>query len=145
VQSAWRKRFNSLRYALYTTRFFLMWTRRNLLKRWLWVSLIGSILNSSCLWKFVSTSWAKTKKLLSKGFPKDQIINMNPADIDNRNLEIDPLNQFGTMGLTDVTVDLKTYRLKLTGEVGRSEGVKSTFDFFNQIFLPLIISNSSFN
>jgi len=43
---------------------------------------------------------------------------MNPAEIDNRNLEVDPLNQFGTMGPTDVAIDLKTYRLKLTGKVG---------------------------
>jgi DMSO/TMAO reductase YedYZ molybdopterin-dependent catalytic subunit len=80
-------------------------------------SILGSILNSSFLWKFVSTSWAKAKKLLSKGFPKEQIINMNPADIDNRNLEVDPLPQFGTMGPTDIAIDLKTYRLKLTGKV----------------------------
>jgi len=45
---------------------------------------------------------------------------MNPAEIDNRNLEVDPLTQFGTMGPTDVAVDLKTYRLKVTGAVGRS-------------------------
>ncbi|MBN2244863.1 MAG: molybdopterin-dependent oxidoreductase [Candidatus Aminicenantes bacterium] len=44
---------------------------------------------------------------------------MNPAEIDSRNLEIDPLNQFGTMGPTDVVIDLKTYRLKVTGKVGR--------------------------
>ncbi len=45
---------------------------------------------------------------------------MNPAEIDNRNLEVDPLARFGTMGPTDVAVDLKTYRLKVTGAVGRS-------------------------
>ena len=33
--------------------------------------------------------------------------------------EIDPLDQFGTMGPTDIAIDLKTYRLKLTGKVGR--------------------------
>ena len=44
---------------------------------------------------------------------------MNPAEIDSRNLEIDPLDQFGTMGPTDVAVDLKTYRLKVKGKVGR--------------------------
>ena len=42
---------------------------------------------------------------------------MNPIDIDTRNLEIDPLDQFGTMGPTDVAIDLKTYRLKVTGKV----------------------------
>jgi sulfoxide reductase catalytic subunit YedY len=44
---------------------------------------------------------------------------MNPADIDNRNLEIDPLDQFGTMGPTDVAIRLETYRLKVNGKVGR--------------------------
>ena len=44
---------------------------------------------------------------------------MNPEEIDNRNLEVDPLNQFGTMGPTDVAVDLKSYRLKVTGKVER--------------------------
>ncbi len=42
---------------------------------------------------------------------------MNPAEIDNRNLEIDPLHQFGTMGPTDVAIELKAYRLKVTGKV----------------------------
>ena len=44
---------------------------------------------------------------------------MNPAEIDNRSLDIDPLDQFGTMGPTDISVDLAAYRLKVTGEVGR--------------------------
>ena len=42
---------------------------------------------------------------------------MNPAEIDNRNLEIDPLGKFGTMGPTDVDIDLKSYRLRITGAV----------------------------
>jgi len=44
---------------------------------------------------------------------------MNPAEADNRNLDIDPLDQFGTMGPTDVSVDLAAYRFKVTGEVSR--------------------------
>ena len=59
------------------------------------------------------------KQLLPKGFPKSQLLSMNPEEIDNRNLEIDPLNQFGTMGPTDIVIDLKAYRLKVTGKVGR--------------------------
>jgi len=43
---------------------------------------------------------------------------MNPAEVDNRNLEIDPLDQFGTMGPTDIALDVKSYRLKVTGKVG---------------------------
>lgn len=93
-----------------------MWTRRGFLRESIGVFLIISAINSF-LWKFVSTSWAMVKRVLPKGFPKNQMINMNPAEIDNRNLEIDPLDQFGTMGPTDVAVDIKTYRLKISGKV----------------------------
>jgi sulfoxide reductase catalytic subunit YedY len=88
-----------------------MWTRRKILKIGLGIFLVG--------WNFLSTSWAKTKQLLPKGFSKNQLKDMNPAEIDSRNLEIDPLDQFGTMGPTDVALDLKSYRLKVKGKVGR--------------------------
>ncbi len=87
------------------------WTRRVFLKFGLGSFLLG--------WGFVAKVWAKAKQLLPKGFPKDQLLNMNPAEIDNRNLEVDPLKQFGTMGPTDVAIDSKAYRLKITGKVGR--------------------------
>ncbi len=89
----------------------MIWTRRIFLKIGLGSFLLG--------WGFVAKVWAKAKQLLPKGFPKDQLLNMNPAEIDNRNLEVDTLNQFGTMGPTDVAIDSKTYRLKVTGKVGR--------------------------
>jgi DMSO/TMAO reductase YedYZ molybdopterin-dependent catalytic subunit len=69
--------------------------------------------------KWVSSSWAQVKQLLPKGFPKEKIIDMNPAEIDSRNLDIDALGQFGTMGTTDLVIDLATYRLKISGEVKR--------------------------
>ena len=93
-----------------------MWTRRSFLKKWLGISLSSSILS---LGGIISTSWAKAKKLLPKGLPKEQIIQMNPADIDSRNLEIDPLDQFGTMGPTDITIDPQIYRLKTAGKVDK--------------------------
>jgi sulfoxide reductase catalytic subunit YedY len=88
----------------------MIWTRRIFLKFGLGTFLFG--------WSFVAKVWAKAKQLLPKGFSKSQLKEMNPAEIDNRNLEVDPLNQFGTMGPTDVVIDLKTYRLKVTGKVG---------------------------
>jgi hypothetical protein len=96
-----------------------MWTRRDFLSKSLWASLSGFVINS-LLGRFVSFALAKAKELLPKGFPKDQMINMNPAEIDNRDLEIDSLDKFGTMGPTDVAVDIKTYRLKITGKVKQS-------------------------
>ena len=91
-----------------------MWTRRKLLRTWFWASL------SSLVFHPLSICWAKAKQLLPKGFSKSQLKDMNPAEVDNRNLEVDTLNQFGTMGPTDVAIDLKTYRLKVTGKVGTS-------------------------
>jgi sulfoxide reductase catalytic subunit YedY len=91
-----------------------MWTRRKLIRTWFWASLSSLILHP------FSICWARTKKILPKGFSKGELKDMNPAEIDNQNLEIDPLDQFGTMGLTDIAFDLKTYRLKVTGKVKRS-------------------------
>jgi DMSO/TMAO reductase YedYZ molybdopterin-dependent catalytic subunit len=90
-----------------------MWTRRKFVRTSFW-SLLASL-----VFHPLSICWALAKKLLPKGFPKTKLLNMNPAEIDNRNLEIDPLNQFGTMGPTDVAIDVKSYRLKVTGKVGR--------------------------
>jgi sulfoxide reductase catalytic subunit YedY len=96
-----------------------MWTRRKLLKGWIWITFGGFMSAIFSLWKPIPSSWAKAKELLMKGFPKNQMITMNPAEIDNRNLEIDPLEQFGTMGPTDVSVDVKAYRLKISGKVAQ--------------------------
>jgi len=71
----------------------------------------------SYLGKPLSTAWANVKKVLPKGFSKEELKNMNPADIDSRNLEVDPLDKFGTMGPTDVAIDHRTYRLKVTGKL----------------------------
>jgi len=88
-----------------------MWTRRIFLKIGLGTLLMG--------WQLVSNALAEARQLLPKGFSRNQLKDMNPAEIDSRNLDIDPLNQFGTMGPTDIAIDLKTYRLKVTGEVSR--------------------------
>jgi DMSO/TMAO reductase YedYZ molybdopterin-dependent catalytic subunit len=90
-----------------------MWTRRKFVKTSFWALLSSLVIHP------LSICWAKAKQLLPKGFPKKQLMTMDPANIDNRNLEIDPLNQFGTMGPTDVAIDMKEYRLKVTGKVGR--------------------------
>ena len=86
-----------------------MWTRRKF--------LITSVLIPPFFSKFVSTLWAQAKKILPKGFQKEELKNMNPAVVDSRNLDVDPVDKFGTMGPTDVTTDIKTYQLKLRGAV----------------------------
>lgn len=96
-----------------------MLSRRIFFKKWLLAPVLGFAIHFINPFKSVPNLWAKTKKILPKGFPKNQIINMNPAEVDSRNLEIDSLNKFGTMGPTDVVIDLKTYRLKIKGKLER--------------------------
>jgi len=92
-----------------------MLTRRNFIKRFS-ISFFGFVLSIP----FVSTLWAQVKKTLPKSFKREELKSMNPAEIDNRNLDVDPLEKFGTMGPTDVAVDGKTYQLKITGAVNHS-------------------------
>jgi len=94
-----------------------MWTRRRLLKLFLWLPPFSLLLNSSAM-RFASKA-GPGETGPSKGFPKEKLISMNPAEIDSRNLDVDPLNTFGTMGPTDVLIDGKTFRLKVTGKVSR--------------------------
>lgn len=84
----------------------------------MWLPSFSLLLDSS-LSRFASKAWAQTKQVLSKGFPREELISMNPAEIDSRNLDIDPLDKFGTMGPTDVSIDTKTFRLRVTGKVAR--------------------------
>ena len=46
--------------------------------------------------------------------------NKNPALLDARDLEIQPLEKFGTMGLSDQDTDLYAWRLTVSGEVKKS-------------------------
>jgi DMSO/TMAO reductase YedYZ molybdopterin-dependent catalytic subunit len=62
--------------------------------------------------------YAKTKKIvLPKGTKRKSLVNKNPAELDARNLEITPLQDFGTMGLTDHDEDMKAWRLSIEGHV----------------------------
>jgi len=88
------------------------WTRRKLIGTWLWASLTSLMITS-----IPTIFWAKAKQLLPRGFSRLELKEMNPAEVDSRNLEIDPLDTFGTMGPTDVVVDIKAYRFKISGKV----------------------------
>ena len=94
-----------------------MLTRRNLLKRYFWTILGSFVLGLSVPIKWIQTAWASGRNILPKGFPRAELMGMNPAEIDSRNLEIDPVGQFGTMGPTDLAIDMGAYRLRVTGEV----------------------------
>jgi sulfoxide reductase catalytic subunit YedY len=57
------------------------------------------------------------KILLPKGTPRESLIDKNPAELDASNLEVTPLENFGTMGLTDHSVSLEKWRLEVEGHV----------------------------
>ncbi|MGD9190836.1 MAG: molybdopterin-dependent oxidoreductase [Desulfobacterales bacterium] len=69
---------------------------------------------------FTRSIYAETKRIiLPKGTRMNTLVNKNPTTLDARNLEVIPLNQFETMGLTDHKVDLDTWRLEVSGKVSK--------------------------
>lgn len=77
---------------------------------------LGVLVNLS--FSGVRRVWAKTKKvILPRGTKRESLANRNPADLDASNLEITPLKDFGTMGLTNHEVNLGTWRLEVTGHL----------------------------
>jgi DMSO/TMAO reductase YedYZ molybdopterin-dependent catalytic subunit len=94
------------------------------------LGLFSSVPLSGLQW-----AWAKAKKvILPKGTKRESLVNRNPADLDASNLEVTPLKDFGTMGLTDQEVDLDTWRLEIGGYVGKS----LRLDYSQLIALPSI-------
>ena len=96
-----------------------MITRRRLLRRYLPILSAGFLIPLDGFWRWMTNAWAAVKETLPKGFSKSKLKDMHPAEIDPRNLDLDPTNTFGTMGPTDVVVNVATYRLKIGGEVNR--------------------------
>jgi sulfoxide reductase catalytic subunit YedY len=63
---------------------------------------------------------AKAKKIiLPKGTRLDSLIGKHPANLDTRYLELTPLEELATMGLSDHHVALDKWRLEIGGHVQR--------------------------
>jgi sulfoxide reductase catalytic subunit YedY len=86
----------------------------------------------------VQVVFAKAKKMiLPRGTRMDRLAHQNPADLDTRNLDLTPVEKFGTMGLDDHQVDLNRWQLEIDGHVDRSLRLS-----YNQILqLPSIERN----
>jgi sulfoxide reductase catalytic subunit YedY len=70
---------------------------------------------------------AKAKKIiLPKGTRMKSLVGKHPATLDTRNLDLTPVQAFGTMGLADYDVDLKKWQLEIVGQV--QQPVKLTYD-----------------
>lgn len=57
------------------------------------------------------------KIILPEGTKRESLVDKNPAHLDARNLEITPLSEFGTMGLTNHAVEVNSWRLEIKGHV----------------------------
>lgn len=88
--------------------------RRDFLKTLLSAALLFTAPFSSF---FRSLRAEERKIILPKGTKADSLVFKDPRDLDTRNLELTPLKQFQTMGETDFKVDLKKWRLEVTGRV----------------------------
>ncbi|MCG6880642.1 MAG: molybdopterin-dependent oxidoreductase [Deltaproteobacteria bacterium] len=67
---------------------------------------------------FVQRAYGKAKRIiLPKGTKPNSLIQKNPKSLDTRNLEITPIEDFETMGITDYKVDLSKWRLSVEGAV----------------------------
>ncbi|MBT3258331.1 MAG: molybdopterin-dependent oxidoreductase [Deltaproteobacteria bacterium] len=80
--------------------------------------IAGAGILFSPLASFVKNVYGKTKKIiLPKGTKMETLIQRNPESFDTRNLEVTPLKDFETMGITDHTVDLDKWRLMVKGAI----------------------------
>ena len=80
-----------------------------------WVGMGLGSLFSMAKWVIAEAG----KVILPKGTPRESLIDKNPAELDAQNLEVTPLEKFGTMGLTDHAVRIEQWRLEVDGKVNK--------------------------
>jgi DMSO/TMAO reductase YedYZ molybdopterin-dependent catalytic subunit len=98
----------------------------------------GMLFGLNTVFSLLSRAYAQSKRLiLPKGTKMTSLVDKNPADLDTRHLEVIPLNQFETMGLTDHDTDLDSWRLKITGKVQKP----LTLSYDQVLELPAIERN----
>jgi sulfoxide reductase catalytic subunit YedY len=96
-----------------------MTTRREAVKL-LTAGLAGAYAFFGSLNSGLRLLYAKTRKIvLPKGTEMASLIGKDPADLDTSHLEVTPMEEFDTMGLTNHTVDIENWRLGVTGKVER--------------------------
>jgi sulfoxide reductase catalytic subunit YedY len=97
-----------------------MYNRRQFIKLMMGL-FVGMGLLFNTLARGVQIVFAKVKKIiLPKGTRMDTLVGKNPANLDTRNLDLTPVQEFETMGLDDHDVHLKKWQLEIDGQVRRS-------------------------
>ena len=94
-----------------------MKTRRQFIRSTIeFLAGLGALFSTMGVW--FAKAYAQAKRILvPKGTDLSTLRSENPATLDTRNLEVLPLKDFETMGLTDHQVDLKSWRLLIDGNV----------------------------
>jgi len=91
--------------------------RRRFLKKSLeFISGMGLLFSPFLSW--IRLVHAKIQKvILPKDTPREDLAYKNPAELETHNLELTPLQDFKTMGITGHQTDLETWRLEVSGHV----------------------------
>ncbi len=109
-------------------------TRRQFIKKTIKLFAIGGTLLNP-ISSAIRTVSAETKRILvPKGTDVKNLIKEDPANLDTRNLDVIPLENFETMGYTGHKVNLQQWRLGVGGKV------KSPFQLtYSQVLdLPVV-------
>jgi len=91
--------------------------RRRFLKMSLdFISGVGLLFSPLLSW--IRLVHAKIQKIiLPKDTSREDLAYKNPAELDTRNFDVTPLEDFKTMGITDHQTDLDAWRLEILGNV----------------------------
>jgi DMSO/TMAO reductase YedYZ molybdopterin-dependent catalytic subunit len=80
--------------------------------------IAGMGLLFSPLLSWIRLVHAKIQKIiLPKDTPREDLAYKNPSELDTHHLDVTPLEDFKTMGITDHQTDLDTWRLEVSGRV----------------------------
>lgn len=109
-------------------------SRRLFLKKFFY-SAVAAVLQSGPLSSLIrSTAAGLKRQTLPADTPMDSLINKNPRYLDTRNLRPIPLDQFGSMGLSDHAVDIEDWRL----EVAEKAEPSRVFNYWDILKLPVV-------
>lgn len=94
-----------------------MKTRRQFIS-WVLKLLAGLALFATTIRATLKNAWAQTKRfIVPRNTDLSTLRNKDPATLDTRNLEVLPLDAFRTMGLSNHSVHLPSWRLNIEGNV----------------------------
>lgn len=94
-----------------------MASRRNFIKKALTAAAGSALLPSVLPFQVGRALAAMTGKRIPRGTGRKVLKDLNPRDLDTRDLEITQLKDFGTMGLDNHETDMDSWRLVVDGSV----------------------------